>query len=98
AGEAEDGALGGAVQRGGRADTRRVWLHRGVSRVPLLPRREDPHDRRGHRRGTANGDRPRARRLARLEYYQRDLPLGAPPVFFIAAVDGDRELPQAGGL
>src|SRR4029453_3898532 len=30
---------------------------------PLLPRREDPYDRRGHRRGPADGDRPRARRV-----------------------------------
>ena len=32
--------------------------------MPLLPRREDPHDRRGHRRGPADGDRPRARCVA----------------------------------
>ena len=29
-----------------------------------LPRREDPHHRRGHRRGPADGDRPRAGRLS----------------------------------
>ena len=29
--------------------------------MPLLPRREDPHDRRGHRRGPADGDRAGAR-------------------------------------
>src|ERR1700722_5064329 len=34
--------------------------------MPLLPRREDPHDRRGDRRGAADGDRPRARRVAAL--------------------------------
>ena len=28
--------------------------------MPLLPRREDPDDRRGHRRGPADGDRPGA--------------------------------------
>jgi hypothetical protein len=28
--------------------------------VPLLPRREDPYHRRGHRRGAADGHRPRA--------------------------------------
>ena len=56
-GEAEDRPPGGALRRGGRADPRRLWLHRGVPRLPLLPRREDPHDRRGHRRGPADGDR-----------------------------------------
>src|SRR6202012_3826150 len=35
-------------------------LHRGVSGLPLLPRREDPHDRRGDRRGPADGDRAAA--------------------------------------
>ena len=45
---------------GGGADPRRLRLHRGVPGVPLLPRREDPHHRRGHRRGAADGDRPAA--------------------------------------
>ncbi len=63
AGEAQDRPPGGALRRGGRADPRRLRLHRGVPRVPLLPRREDPHDRRGHRRGPADGDRAGARRL-----------------------------------
>ncbi len=63
-GEAEDRTPGGALRRGGRADPRRLRLHRGVPRLPLLPRREDPHDRRGHRRGPADGDRPRARCVA----------------------------------
>ena len=57
AGQAQDGPPGGARGRGGRADPRRLRLHRGVPRVPLLPRRQDPHDRRGHRRGAADGDR-----------------------------------------
>ena len=52
-----------ALRRGGGADPRRLRLHRGVPGVPLLPRREDPHDRRGHRRGPADGDRPRAGRV-----------------------------------
>ena len=58
------GRLAVRARRGGRADPRRLRLHRGVPGVPLLPRREDPHDRRGHRRGPADGDRPRARRLS----------------------------------
>ena len=49
--------------RGGGADPRRLRLHRGVPGLPLLPRRQDPHDRRGHRRGPADGDRPPARLL-----------------------------------
>ncbi len=48
-GEAQDRPAGGALRGGGRPDPRRVRLHRGVPRLPLLPRREDPHDRRGHR-------------------------------------------------
>ena len=48
-GEAEDGPPGGACRGGGGADPRRLRLHRGVPRLPLLPRREDPHHRRGHR-------------------------------------------------
>jgi alkylation response protein AidB-like acyl-CoA dehydrogenase len=62
AGEAQDRPLAVPRDRGGRADPRRLRLHRGVPGVPLLPRREDPHDRRGHRRGPADGDRPRAGR------------------------------------
>ena len=60
AGEAQDRPARGALRRGGRADPRRLRLHRGVPGVPLLPRREDPHDRRGHRRGAADGHRARA--------------------------------------
>ncbi len=56
-GQAQDRSLSGALRRGGRADPRRLRLHRGVPRLPLLPRREDPHDRRGHRRGPADGHR-----------------------------------------
>ena len=62
AGEAQDRPPRGARDRGGRADPRRLRLHRGVPGLPLLPRREDPHDRRGHRRGPADGDRAGARR------------------------------------
>ena len=65
AGQAQDGAPRGALRRGGRADPRRLRLHRGVPGLPLLPRREDPHDRRGHRRDPADGDRAGARRLWR---------------------------------
>ena len=43
--------------RGGGPDPRRLRLHRGVPGLPLLPRRQDPHHRRGHRRGAADGDR-----------------------------------------
>ena len=57
AGEAEDRPARGARRRGGGADPRRLRLHRGVPGLPLLPRREDPHDRRGDRRGPADGDR-----------------------------------------
>jgi short/branched chain acyl-CoA dehydrogenase len=64
-GEAEDRPPGGPLCRGGGADPRRLRLHRGVPRVPLLPRREDPHDRRGHRRGPADGDCASARRVSR---------------------------------
>src|SRR5664280_2821639 len=63
AGQAEDRPPGRSLRRGGRADTRRLRLHRGVPRLPLLPRREDPHNRRGHRRGAADGHRTRARRV-----------------------------------
>ena len=63
AGEAEDRPAGGPLRRGGGADPRRLRLHRGVPGLPLLPRRQDPHDRRGHRRGAADGDRPGARGL-----------------------------------
>ena len=116
-----------------------VQIHGGYGYIeeypglPLLSRREDPHDRRGHRRGPADGDRPRAGGIAartqrsvrgfretrsasprgrrpcdrsrlprrrsralsaRLEHYERYLPVGSPPIVFIAAVDFDRELPQ----
>ena len=58
------GPARGALRRGGGPDPRRLRLHRGVPGVPVLPRREDPHDRRGHRRGAADGHRARARGLA----------------------------------
>ena len=51
------GRLAVALRRGGGPDPRRLRLHRGVPGLPLLPRREDPHDRRGDRRGPADGDR-----------------------------------------
>ena len=60
AGQAEDRPARGARERGGGADPRRLRLHRGVPGLPLLPRRQDPHHRRGHRRGPADGDRPGA--------------------------------------
>ena len=40
---------------------RRLRLHGGVPRRPLLPRRQGARDRRGHQRGAADADRPRAR-------------------------------------
>ena len=57
AGEAQERPPGGPCRRGGGPDPWRLRLHRGVSGVPLLPRREDPDDRRGNRRGPADGDR-----------------------------------------
>ncbi len=63
-GEAEDRPARGPRHRGGGPDPRRLRLHRGVPGLPLLPRRQDPHDRRGHRRGPADGDRPPARLLS----------------------------------
>ncbi len=63
AGQAEDRPARRALRRGGRADPRRLRLHRGVPGLPHVPRREDPHHRRGHRRGAADGDRQGARRL-----------------------------------
>src|SRR4029079_13581923 len=42
------------------AGLRRQRLHGGVPRRPVLPRRQDPRDRRGHLRGAADGHRPRA--------------------------------------
>ncbi len=65
-GEADHRPARGAGDRGGGPDPRRLRLHRGVSGLPLLPRREDPHDRRGHRRGPADGDRQAARLLTAL--------------------------------
>ncbi len=62
-GQAQDGATRGPRRRGGGADPRRLRLHRGVPRLPLLPRREDPHDRRRDRRGPADGHRAGPRRL-----------------------------------
>ena len=70
-GQAQDRPPRRARHRGGRADPRRIRLHRGVPGVPLLPRREDPHHRRGHRRGAADGDRAGARRLARGDRVRR---------------------------
>ena len=64
AGEAEDRPTRRARHRGGRADPRRLRLYRGVPGVPLLPGRQDPDDRRGNRRGSADGDRSRARCLS----------------------------------
>ena len=43
------------------AGLRRQRLHGGVPRRPVLPRRQDPRDRRGHLRGAAHGHRPRPR-------------------------------------
>ena len=63
AGEAQERPPGRARGRRGRPDPRRLRLHRGVPGVPLLPRREDPHDRRGHRRDPGARDRAGARRL-----------------------------------
>ena len=63
-GEADHRPPRGARHRGGGADPRRLRLHRGVPGLPLLPRRQDPHHRRGHRRGAADGDRPPARLLS----------------------------------
>ena len=63
-GEADHRPPRGQGHRGGGADPRRLRLHRGVPGLPLLPRRQDPHDRRGHRRGPADGDRPPARLLS----------------------------------
>ena len=40
---------------------RRQRLHGGVPGGPVLPRRQDPGDRRGHLRGAAHGHRPRPR-------------------------------------
>ena len=61
------GRLAGPRHRGGGPDPRRLRLHRGVPGLPLLPRRQDPHDRRGHRRGAADGDRPPAGLLSRYD-------------------------------
>ena len=46
--------------RARRADPRRLRLHQGLPRREVLPRRQDLHHRRGHQRGAAAGDRPRA--------------------------------------
>ena len=52
-----------AVDRDARrgADPRRLRLHRRHAGEPLLPRREDPRDRRGHERDPAAGPRTRPR-------------------------------------
>src|SRR6185437_3902782 len=41
----------------GAPDPRRLRLHGRVRNLALLPRPEDPRDRRGHERGAADGDR-----------------------------------------
>ena len=64
-GQADHRPARGPRLRGGRPDPRRLRLHRGVPGLPLLPRRQDPHHRRGHRRGAADGDRAAARAVAR---------------------------------
>ena len=46
-GEADHRPPRRARHRGGGADPRRLRLHRGVPGLPLLPRRQDPHHRRG---------------------------------------------------
>ena len=64
-GQADHRPPRGQSDRGGGADPRRLRLHRGVPGLPLLPRRQDPHDRRGDGRGPADGDRAAARLLSR---------------------------------
>ena len=64
-GQAQDRPPGGALRRGGRPDPRRLRLHRGVPGLPHVPRRQDPHHRRGHRRGPADGHRASAGGLTR---------------------------------
>src|SRR5204863_1669634 len=46
------------------ADPRRLRIHGGVRDLALLPRPEDPRDRRGHERGAAHGHRQAARPVA----------------------------------
>ena len=99
-----------AVQRlrGGRPDPRRLRLHRGVPRLPLLPRRQDPHHRRGHRRGPADGHRAGARLLAggrverlalRREHQPaRDLPVAHDPDEPDRRLDRDSAALAAPGL
>ena len=41
-------------------DLRRLRVHGRDARRPLLPRRQDPRDRRGHQRGPTPRDQPRA--------------------------------------
>ena len=43
------------------AGVRRRWVHGGDARRPLLPRRQDPRDRRRHERDPAPRHRPRSR-------------------------------------
>ena len=45
----------------GHPDPRRVRLHERVPGGPVLARRQDPGDRRGHLRGPAHDHRPRSR-------------------------------------
>src|SRR5205807_311669 len=58
----------------GAADPRRLRLHGRVRDFALLPRPEDPRDRRGHERSAADGDCP---------------PPGASVVIFRQFVDDD---------
>ena len=73
----------GPLRRGGRPDPRRLRLHRGVPGLPHVPRREDPHHRRGDGRGPAAGDRAGAGRvhhaLLRVRVYPRGRPARRPP-------------------
>ena len=64
AGEALHGRAVAPGRQRGRADPRRLRLHGRVPDQPLLPRPEDPRDRRGHERGAAPRDRARSRHLA----------------------------------
>jgi short-chain 2-methylacyl-CoA dehydrogenase len=57
AGEADHRPARGSRHRGGGPDPRRLRLHRGIPRLQVLSRRQDPDHRRGHRRGPADGDR-----------------------------------------
>src|SRR5450755_1253575 len=60
AGEAQERSSGRPRGRRGGTDPRRLRLHRGVPRMPLLSRRQDPDDRGRHRRDAGARDRSRA--------------------------------------